>query len=1652
MINNKRFTINPLVACTNSTATPPFASVCAKTTTRPKLTTPVDNKYQAVYVLRTLCKNFRANGHNIPLTQIALMEKQLLSEFSIQSFTYDKALEMFDSLKDILSFADITDIDMLRVLEVSIVFIAQMYRSNSFIDISLAIVALCHGMFKGPIVGNMIKELTTLISDFIEDPDDNFNEFRATPMDKSAEDIYQEHQANRMAKYEKYMLSKHSGDCTFQSEDVFDVESFFSGLRDKFNFADSIKNLPLMVKLQKFLLSAMSRSVFDNLGLTFDNVGYSAFESQAIIKTSSSTFTFWHSLFDLLTLFFSQFSKAIKTGCMSPFTHSGNSYEDWMNLVYKLKLQEKFLSNPEPQGFNIFKFRSDLEEAIYIGKTIVRTAITTTKFEKDKLRSLLSDLEMIKANDISKKSTQRERAAPFGLLLYGGSSVGKSHLCSIIHAYYTQLFDMPKGSEYKYTRQFTANFWDGYTSSQWFVLLDDVAASNPSLGVMDLSLSEIINVINNVTHVTNQAALEDKGKTPMMAEIVVATTNTLHLNAFAYFSCPLAIQRRLPWVVEVRPKKRFAQPNGIMLDPSKCLNDPDHFDDYWELILLKVEPSGETILQQKAKYVRVDHFLNIETFLMWFGKTVTKHKAQQLALAESEIAMRVLEVCKLCFAPKYACICSAESHEAFVNHFQTQASEEKEEEVYIDDSTIFSDIRCTSVENKRSFLMSYISDSCIPVFNNFKKRMWPDIGSFLVTCAGSFVTLGIFLPALPAFFPFNILLVAATPYLAYACTSVAALSAQNFMFKFAIRHIGDATSLKFASLIKYGKMFGLCAGAYAMYRCMKYICPSTKVDLFPQSVEEGGTPIPHPDERPNVWYAEVFNVSTFDVSTTTKSWKALSSDVVKDIVYKNVVRFRMSSDNVHFKNTGAFCVGGNLYAVNLHAVPNTDRFSLKIMSSNSIGISSNIVVHVDSTQILKFVNCDLAFIVINNVPPKKNLCSLFPGPDFGGKYLGSYLAINVDGNKSINDLIQIEKSNHDHPLISKDSWSAISNVLTVDGDCGAVMLAFCPMGPVILGLHALGNKDNVVISTQITQQMILDCYSHFKDLSFDSGVPRLDAVGISTKQIGELSVKSPIRYIENGTAEVYGSFVGHRAKPKSRVARTMLANLAERQGWYTQKFGPPMMSTYVPWRNALLETVKVPTSFSQNIIDHCTHQLCLDIESALPRNQIMELEKYDLKTAINGATGVSYVDKLNRGTSAGFPWNKCKRSLLHPIESEPGENFVDVDDDMKDRIANILSIYRQGKRYFPIYVQHLKDEPRKFSKIASGNTRIMGGAPMDWSIVVRMFYLPIIRLMQNNRFAFETALGTVAQSREWENLYAYLCDTDLDIIKNDPLAGLAQFIVAGDFRFYDKTMPPPMILAAFAVMQFFMKIAGWPPEDLIVARGIALDVAYPLIDMNGDIMMLFGTNPSGVPVTTPVNSMVHSIYMRYTYVVLNPEHNCVDFKKNVKLLTYGDDGVMGVSPTIPWFNHTTIQKVLADNGITYTMADKTSESKPYIHISEVSFLKRKWVYDDEVTAFLAPLDLESIEKSIMTCVYSKSVSHEYQMISSVGGAVREYFYHGRAVYDLWVPRLKFLCTETGLDPLIQAAGYDITFPTFDNLMQKFHDYEIKTSSLWVATN
>jgi hypothetical protein len=405
--------------------------------------------------------------------------------------------------------------------------------------------------------------------------------------------------------------------------------------------------------------------------------------------------------------------------------------------------------------------------------------------------------------------------------------------------------------------------------------------------------------------------------------------------------------------------------------------------------------------------------------------------------------------------------------------------------------------------------------------------------------------------------------------------------------------------------------------------------------------------------------------------------------------------------------------------------------------------------------------------------------------------------------------------------------------------------------------------------------------------------------------------------------------------------------------------------------------------------------------------------------AINGCPGLEYCDKMNRKSSAGAPYKRPKTKLMYFID-EACSTDMDVVDEIKDTVKAMIATYQRGERVHTVYCGHLKDEPVTFEKSHLGKTRVFTASGMAYTLVVRMHLLSVIIFMQKNRFTFETGPGTVVQSLEWESIREHLVQHGEDRI------------IAGDYSKFDKRMPANVILAAFDIIIDICVKAKYTDAELAVVRGIAYDTAFPTVDFNGDLIEFYGSNPSGHPLTVIVNGIVNSLYMRYCYIVLQPMAHS-SFKENVALMTYGDDNIMGVSKTAPWFNHTAIQKVLCDADIGYTMADKEAVSVPYIHIDDSNFLKRTWRWDEDVGAYVAPLDRSSIEKMLTVCVAKKNIGRPQHAMQVIATALREYFWYGKEEFETSLVKFHEIVGKANLELYDDGT----IFPVWEELYSDF---------------
>jgi len=185
------------------------------------------------------------------------------------------------------------------------------------------------------------------------------------------------------------------------------------------------------------------------------------------------------------------------------------------------------------------------------------------------------------------------------------------------------------------------------------------------------------------------------------------------------------------------------------------------------------------------------------------------------------------------------------------------------------------------------------------------------------------------------------------------------------------------------------------------------------------------------------------------------------------------------------------------------------------------------------------------------------------------------------------------------------------------------------------------------------------------------------------------------------------------------------------------------------------------------------------------------------------------------------------------------------------------------------------------------------------------------------------------------------------------------------------------------------------------------NIIHPNILFEGDLYRFANGNPSGNLITVQLNSVCNSIMMRYVYYAQYPKIR-EPFASNVRLGTYGDDNAMSVKHHCSWYTHTSCQKEFEKLDISYTMADKDAESRPYIGIEEISFLKRSFKYDETLNRVVAPIEEDSILKRFhwIKKPSETPLSFTEQFGAYSDGAMREYYLFGRESYEAFQQKLR----------------------------------------------
>jgi hypothetical protein len=259
---------------------------------------------------------------------------------------------------------------------------------------------------------------------------------------------------------------------------------------------------------------------------------------------------------------------------------------------------------------------------------------------KNKALVVMATLQTKVASKLVPVLRNKQREAPFGVLLFGPSGVGKSSLVDIVNKAAGAAYGISEPKTYTYGGNDHFDGWDNETTT---IILDDIGKARPQAVQKDPVLQKIIDINNNIPLLLPMAELEDKKGAICRPKVMIGTTNVKSLHAHHWMACPGAVLRRFPYVVTVEVKQQYRMSRSTQLDPEKAQR-PDTYkgciQDLWNLKVESVASSGNEIVYEHAISTGC-----IAEFTRFIKEKAEIHRQRQITRLKEGNTIRICAKC-----------------------------------------------------------------------------------------------------------------------------------------------------------------------------------------------------------------------------------------------------------------------------------------------------------------------------------------------------------------------------------------------------------------------------------------------------------------------------------------------------------------------------------------------------------------------------------------------------------------------------------------------------------------------------------------------------------------------------------------------------------------------------------------------------------------------------------------------------------------------------------------------------------------------------------------------------------------------------------------------------------------------------------------------
>jgi hypothetical protein len=1262
-------------------------------------------------------------------------------------------------------------------------------------------------------------------------------------------------------------------------------------------------------------------------------------------------------------------------------------------------------------------FVIEVRNAVIEGESISKRVKVSSAF-----KARLYLLKEIR-DELMIRMRSKNRRAPFGLIIHGDPSIGKSSI--LVHIY--KLWAKYKGLDYSrdlvYDRNPKSDYWTNHDPlSQPIIHYPELGsvASNIVKTKGDETIDEMLMVADTQPFSAEMADVNEKGKCMIMPELLVIDCNDPKMNLEYTNNNPAAIRRRFVYI-EAKVKPQYA--NLTALDESKIPEDLEHKMDLWDFKIYKQIPNGI----RKSEILpliegRTDIFgLSSKMMELFeehdhkqdgFGKAVAENIEKYLVTSEAQTSpaadMLLYAICVMLFIfPWYTL--------EFILIY------------------LFGTIGCEYYYQQMSFqrfmkikILTFISRHIV----EYKMRSYmSDFYDSLETCVYFSYFFG------KSFFKED------ARYYEYK------LRFNNFslMKKCSISLLFFTITISFLKILI--SLFQIVSEVTSEGNIIdssgKYTEATADVEIARvEKLSQVSFPLAKKKLGSDKDYDVVENILPRYVSE--KRNKENPTEIYNSI--KRNIRYIKINYNGQTFNSIGVGICQDIIMMNKHCIPgdNTQLVSScrKEWASNvkycTVNLSDVIIVS-DDVVLFRFYGelfRDIKFTLTDVIPTEISMKGMFQDKKRRVRYHKKSLFVK----NILKDYILTQFFEYDFPGHS-------------NGDCGSPLMITVGKQSFMVGIHSGGHDVNVTgYATVINKSNIFKAIAEFnKDCVApvnSEGSLRLPKGSI----IKPVTSRSPLLFEDSPGLGVIGSISNYSMiTPKSQLIESPLINDIENMIGVSPyrddgnlKYLPPLMKSkrvnnkfIAPYNNWIKKVGVTKKELSHDLMKITSVSLACHLIQRLRKVGVDKLTPYSLEVAQNGYPENFYIRSMKNSTSGGFLLPGKKSKYNSPVELSFKKDSVMPNFEVKEQVLEILNAYENGECSHDIVGAQLKDEPRAYEKVVSGKTRVFAMSSYPMTLVNRMYLMPFYALMCEHRELFGTRVGINMHSEESQRMY-------------DSLVGFSPLIMEGDYGGYDTSMPIGIGLMANSVVEICLKQLGYNDFANKIVKGILSDNLFPTISMEGNLIMAAGFQPSGKYATAEDNSLRGLILLYYAYIVMctsagkDHSHNLTtkfgvnDFFKYIRPETYGDDMLAAVKEEISeYFNNITYSKFVEEvYGMEFTTADKHAHTSKFVDATKISFLKRSFVFNPMLNRKVAVLDKDSFVKSLSYILPSKEVDIETQIVETSQSVLREYFFYCSDLKEFEERRQLFISI------LLKHVSFDIQdlekiFPKGEDLLEQY---------------